>query len=88
MNETEQVTRIILSFMMSLAIIFIIAKIIGEERKALWFKKRTKSNIFTRRGFLGDTWNFGVPKQWQGFVVVFFMYGLIGVCSYLMIFTN
>lgn len=88
MSETEQVTRIIISFMMSLAIIYVIAKCIGEERKALWFKKRTKSNFFTRRGLLGDTWNFGVPYRWQGFIVVFFMYGLIGICSYLMIFTN
>ena len=87
-GETEQVTRIIISFIISLAIIFVIAKIIGEERKNQWFKKRKNSNFFTRRGFLGDTWNFGVPNQWQGFVVVFFMYGLIGLCSYLMIFTN
>jgi len=88
MNEAEQATRIILSFMISLGIIFIMAKMIGEDKKAQWFKKRTKSNFFTRRGFLGDTWNFGVPYRWQGFVVVFFMYGLIGLCSYFMIFTN
>lgn len=86
-GEAEQVARILLSFVISLAIIYIIAKGIGEERKAQWFKKRKKSNIFTRRGFLGDTWNFGVPYKWQGFVVVFFMYGLIGVVSYFMIFT-
>jgi len=88
MAESEQVTRIIMSFITSLAIIFVMAKIIGAERKAQWFKKRTKSNFFTRRGFLGDTWNFGVPYKWQGFVVVFFMFGLIGICSYLMIFVD
>lgn len=88
MKEAEQVTRIIMSFITSLAIIFVMAKIIGAERKVQWFKKRTKSNYFTRRGFLGDTWNFGVPYKWQGFAVVFFMYGLIGICSYLMIFAD
>ncbi|WP_378956718.1 hypothetical protein [Pelosinus sp. sgz500959] len=88
MGEAQQVTRIIISFVTSLAIIYIIAKIIGEERKAQWFKKRTKSNIFTRRGFLGDTWNFGVPYRWQGFMVVFFMFGIIGLVSYAVIFTN
>lgn len=86
-GEAEQVTRILVSFITSLVIIYLIAKVIGEERKSQWFKKRTKSNIFTRRGFLGETWNFGVPYRWQGFVVVFFMFGLIGVVSYLMIFT-
>lgn len=88
MSEAEQVTRIIISFIMSLAIIYVIAKIIGEERKARWFKKRTKSNFFTRRGFMGDTWNFGVPYRWQGFMVVFFMFGIIGLVSYAVIFTN
>ena len=87
MGEAEQVARILLSFIISLVIIYLIARCIGEERKAQWFKKRQKSNIFTRRGFLGETWNFGVPYRWQGFLVVFFMFGLIGVVSYFMIFT-
>ena len=88
MAEAEQVTRIIISFILSLIIIYIMAKVIGDDRKAQWFKKRKKSNFFTRRGLLGDTWNFGVPYKWQGFVAVFFMYSLICICSYLMIFTN
>jgi len=88
MGETEQVTRILLSFVISLVIIYIFSKAIGEERKSQWFKKRQKSNIFTRRGALGEAWNFGIPYKWQGFVVAFFMYGLVGICSYLMIFTN
>lgn len=88
MNETEQAARIMTAFFLSLGFIYMIAKIIGEERKAQWFKKRTKSNIFTRRGFLGDTWNFGVPYRWQGFAVFFVMYGVIGIVGYLMIFTS
>lgn len=88
MNETEQAARIITVFILSLGFIYIIAKIIGEERKAKWFKKRTKRSFFIRRGFLGETWNFGVPYRWQGFVVFLFMYGVIGVVGYLMIFAN
>lgn len=87
MNETEQAARIITVFFLALGFIYLVAKIIGEDRKAKWFKKRTKSNIFTRRGFLGNTWNFGVPYQWQGFAVLFFMYGVIGIVGYLAIFT-
>lgn len=88
MNETEQAARIITVFILSLGFIYIIAKIIGEERKAQWFKKRTKRSFFIRRGFLGETWNFGVPYRWQGFAVFFLMYGVIGIVGYLMIFTN
>lgn len=88
MSETEQAARIITIFFLSLGFIYLVAKTIGEERKAKWFKKRTKSNFFTRRGFLGDTWNFGVPYQWQGFAVFFFMYGIIGVVGYFVIFSN
>lgn len=87
MNETEQAARIITVFFLSLGFIYMVAKVIGEERKAKWFKKRTKSNIFTRRGFIGDTWNFGVPYSWQGFAVFIVMYGVIGIAGYLVIFT-
>jgi len=88
MNETEQAARIITTFVLSMGFIYIIAKILGEERKSQWFRKRTKSNLFTRRGFVGDTWNFGVPYRWQGFTVFFFMYGIIGIVGYLFIFTS
>jgi hypothetical protein len=87
MTESEQVVRIILSFVNALLIIYITAKILGNERKTAWFTKRTKSNIFTRRGFLGDACNFGVPKKWQGFVVVVWLFGSISLLSYLVIFT-
>ena len=88
MSETEQAARIIAIFILSLGFIYMVAKIIGEERKTKWFKRRTKSTIFTRRGFLGDTWNFGVPYGWQGFAVFFFMYGVIGVVGYFVIFSS
>ncbi|SFL67935.1 hypothetical protein [Pelosinus propionicus] len=86
MAEMDQVMRILSAFLTALVIIYGIAKIVGEDRKAAWFKKRTKSTIFTRRGVLGETWHFGVPCKWQGFVVSFLMFSIIGVVSYLMIF--
>jgi phage shock protein PspC (stress-responsive transcriptional regulator) len=85
--EIDQVVRILSAFFTALVIIYVIAKIIGEDRKATWFKKRTRSTIFTRRGVLGETWHFGVPCKWQGFVVSFLMFSIIGVVSYLIIFT-
>jgi len=84
--ELDQVVRILSAFFTALVIIYIIAKMVGEKRKATWFRKRTKSTIFTRRGVLGETWHFGVPCKWQGFVVSFLMFGIIGVVSYFMIF--
>lgn len=87
MTESEQAVRIILSFVNALLIIYITAKILGDERKTAWFRKRTKSNIFTRRGFLGDACNFGVPKKWQGFAVAFWLFGSISFLSYLVIFS-
>lgn len=88
MKETEQAAQIITLFILSLGFIYIMAKIIGEDRKAKWFKKRTKRSFFIRRGFLGETWNFGVPYSWQGFAVFFFMYGVIGVVGYWVLFAN
>ncbi len=86
MSEAEQAMKIICSFINAMCIIYITAKLIGEERKAKWFKKRQKSNLFTRRGFLGDTCNFGVPQKWQGFVVAAWLFSSIGMMSYIVIF--
>lgn len=87
MGEADQALRVILSFINALCIIYITAKVIGEEKKAKWFKKRQKSNIFTRRGFLGDACNFGVPQKWQGFAVTGWLFVSIGILSYVVIFT-
>lgn len=86
-GEAEQATRILLSFFIALAIVYLIGTYVGEERKRLWFKKRQNSNFFTRRGMLGDTWNFGVPYTWQGFVIALLIFVLIGAVSYSMIFS-
>lgn len=86
MSEAEQAARIILLFFIVLVITFITSKIIGEERKTQWFKKRQRNSFFTRRGMLGEACCFGVPCKWQGLAVVFLMLGSIGIISYLLLF--
>ena len=78
--------RISMAFFIALVIIYLTSKVVGEERKTQWFKKRQRSTIFTRRGFLGESWHFGVPCKWQGMAVFFCMFGMIGIISYLLIF--
>ena len=86
MTDAQMAARSIMAFIVSLGIIFLTARILGEQRKAAWFKKREKSNIFTRRGFLGDSWNFGVPRKWQGVLVALWMAGSISLVGYWIIF--
>lgn len=83
---TNPGARVIVSFLLSLVIIYVAAKMTGEENKAKWFKKRTKFSIFTRRGFLGDTLHFGHPVTKEGYYIMLSMFGLILVMSYTIIF--
>jgi hypothetical protein len=87
MLESKMTIRVLLSFFIALGIIYFTAAMLGKERKAAWFKKRENSNIFTRRGFLGEACNFGVPRKWQGVVVSFWLFCSIGLVGYLLIFS-
>ena len=69
--------RLFTMFILSFVIIFATARILGSERKALWFKRRTKYNLLNRRGIFGEYANFGYPRTWQGLLVALAMYGLI-----------
>lgn len=86
MTDAQMVARSSMAFIVSLGIIFLTARILGEQRKAAWFKKREKSNLFTRRGFLGDRWNFGVPRNWRGVLVALWMVASISMVGYGIIF--
>ncbi len=83
MGELEAVSsaaicnRIIQVFIVSFFYIFLIAKIVGQENKAKWFRRRTKYTFFNRRGILGEYVHFGYPICWQGLVVFFAIYGVI-----------
>lgn len=82
----EQGMRVIAAFLVSLVVVYITAKIVGEENKARWFKKRQQTSFLNRRGFLGESLNFGYPRTWQGAAVFAAMFGIIGVVSYIIIF--
>ena len=70
-------SRLMTVFFLSFVIIFVTAWILGSERKALWFKRRTKYTLLNRRGIFGEYMNFGYPRTWQGLLVALGMYGLI-----------
>ena len=69
--------RLLTVFFLAFIIIFITARLVGSERKALWFKRRTKYTLLNRRGIFGEYMNFGYPRTWQGLLVALAMYGLI-----------
>ncbi len=81
MSEADQTVWVISSFISGMVIIYLTARIVGNERKTLWFRKREKFNFFTKRGFLGDRLNFGVPRCWQGFAVSLAMVAAISLSS-------
>jgi predicted permease len=61
--------RIGVTFVFAFCLFALIAQIIGEERKARWFKKRERYSFFTRRGALGDFINFGYPRTLEGVAI-------------------
>jgi len=81
-----QAMRVIIAFLIGLCIIYATAKIIGEEKKAIWFKKRQQTTLFNRRGMLGEALNFGVPRSWQGIVIMIMMYSIIFTIGYFLVF--
>jgi len=66
--------------------IFLVAKLIGSENKANWFKRRGNYTFFNRRGIFGEYINFGYPKTWQGIVVFVLIYGVIFGFGYWYVF--
>ena len=80
------VERLVQLMGVSFIFIYAIARFIGSENKQNWFKKRTRSSFFTRRGFMGEYINFGRPICWQGYVVMLVMYGAILLVGYLYLF--
>lgn len=81
-----QALRVIIAFVIGLAIIYTTAKIIGEENKARWFKKRQQTSLFNRRGMLGEALNFGVPRGWLGALIMIIMYTIIFTLGYVLVF--
>lgn len=84
MSDVEIVRRLFLSFIGWMGIINIVARVVGEERKKLWFKRRTGVfTIFQYRGGLGNRWWFGRPKTKEGVFVALIMFALMGLYAYI-----
>ena len=80
--------RVIQVFIGAFFYIFAIAKFIGPENKANWFRRRAKYTFFNKRGILGEYINFGYPICWQGIVVFFVLYGGIFAFGYWYVFLH
>lgn len=70
-------SRLLTVFFVSFIVIIVTARIIGSEKKALWFKRRSNYTLLNRRGIFGEYLNFGYPRTWQGVVTAVLMYGFI-----------
>ena len=69
--------RVFTVFFLAFIIIIVTARLLGNERKAKWFKRRTNYTLLNRRGVFGEYLNFGYPRTFQGLAVALAMYGLI-----------
>ena len=56
--------RIIQVFVGAFFYIFMIAKAVGSENKAKWFKRRMKYTFFNKRGIFGEYINFGYLRRY------------------------
>lgn len=65
-----------------------IAKAVGSENKAKWFKRRMSYTFFNRRGIFGEYINFGYPVTWQGAIVFLAIYGVIFGFGYWYVFIH
>ncbi len=79
-------TRIMTAFVLSFVLLAIVSQVIGEERKAKWFKKRTRYTVFTRRSVIGECMHFGRPCTWEGLAVFLGTFGSIFSFGYWYIF--
>ena len=68
--------------------IFMIAKAVGSENKAKWFKRRMKYTFFNKRGIFGEYINFGYPITWQGVGIFVAIYGVIFGFGYWYVFIH
>lgn len=83
MSDTDIAVRIICSVLCAIFIANIVARVIGEERKRKWFKKRSKFSVFNMRGILGERCHFGRPCTLQGLGVTVVMLSCIALVSYI-----
>lgn len=79
------VPKVVSILIISLFIVGGTSMMIGEEKKAKWFRKRRKYTLFTRRGFMGEICHFGYPCTKEGSVVTLGMALAICLVVYLVL---
>lgn len=80
------VQRIFIMFVLAFILFTVVGIIIGNERKAKWFKKRTKYTLFTRRSILSEFIHFGRPCTWEGLLITILLLGFIVGFGYWFVF--
>lgn len=85
-DSIQLCSRALIALLATFVFIYIVAKIIGKERKDRWFKRRRNYTLLNRRGVFGEYINFGYPRTWQGLIVAIVMYAVILGGGYLYIF--
>lgn len=85
-SSTAICIRILQVLIGSFIYIFLITRIVGQENKAKWFRRRSKYTFFNRRGIFGEYIHYGYPICWQGLAVFFIIYGVIFAFGYWYIF--
>ena len=78
--------RALIMLVVAFLVFFVTARIIGKEKKEMWFNKRTNYTMLNRRGSFGEYINFGYPRTWQGIIVTIIMFGIIFGGGYWFIF--
>lgn len=81
--DTVISNKLFLCFFIALIVFATTAFIIGPERKAKWFRKRSKYSFFNRRGIISEFIHYGYPCTLEGGAVTLGMLGVIAICSYL-----
>lgn len=85
MLELSPLGKLITSFVAAIVIVLLTSLYVGEEKKAQWFRKRTKYSWFLRRGILGEIFHFGYPCTVKGYLVTLIMFLLICITSFLIV---
>ncbi len=74
--------KIFICFVWAVAVFFITALLIGSERKAIWFQRRTKYSWFNRRGIISELLFFGYPKTREGIGATIAIIAAISIGGY------
>ncbi len=65
-----EISRLLLVFSLWIAVVLIVARLIGPVRKKRWFRQRDLSQSFlNRRGLFGESILIGHPRSYQGWLV-------------------